>query len=178
MALGQILASLKGLVDPFSEEQAQYDKAPCSPCSLHRLPVEIRHEIFRHCLENSPRASAPRLLVALRPDPQLYHEALAVFYGTNRLAIRPDNLRDVAYMPKKVMKRVLCAQISDGFVSLGFVLVSRALMLTCYKDVPKGRHWGPVTEVALSALRRHTSRVAYEAPAVLGFGKRVRPSQK
>jgi len=111
------VAPLRELVSFVFEPPGSCHRKPGSPSTLYRLPVEIRHEVFRLCLENSPRASTPLLLVALRPDRLLYHEAFAVFCGTNRLAIRPDNLRDIDCMPKSALRQVLCAQISDGSVS-------------------------------------------------------------
>ena len=94
------------------------DEDEITSCTLHRLPTEIRHDIFRFCLQNSSRASTPPLIAALRPETLLYHEALDVFYGTNRLEIRADNLIDFARLSKRALGRVLCAQVTDGFAAL------------------------------------------------------------
>src|ERR1700709_2617764 len=50
---------------------------------LRDLPIEIRILIFRLCVATPDNNQTPALIKALRGDPQLYHEALEVYYAIN-----------------------------------------------------------------------------------------------
>jgi hypothetical protein len=51
------------------------------PCLLHTLPPELREAIFKPLLVDWD-GKTPNLVKALRPDKQLYNEALAIFYNS------------------------------------------------------------------------------------------------
>ena len=53
-----------------------------SPLALRKLPPEIREMIFRYCVDFTDRKTPP-LIVALRGDQELYHEAMKLFYKLN-----------------------------------------------------------------------------------------------
>ena len=57
----------------------------------------------------------PALIVALRGDSQLYHEALEVFYANNILAVSPDTEKRVASMSLSAMHTVQKATIFYGY---------------------------------------------------------------
>ena len=54
-----------------------------SKCTLLKLPREIRHMILRPLLLWTGTGSASVVLAALRPEPDLYDEALAIFRREN-----------------------------------------------------------------------------------------------
>ncbi|KAF4635129.1 hypothetical protein G7Y89_g2960 [Cudoniella acicularis] len=55
------------------------------------FPPEIRLMVFRACLENTFHGKIPELIKALRGDPNLYAEAMTVFYKTNTFSLRKQN---------------------------------------------------------------------------------------
>jgi hypothetical protein len=83
---------------------------------LRALPVEIRLLIFRYCLDHVwQQDSMPPLIVALRGDSQLYHEALEVFYANNTLAVSPETEKRVASMSLTAMRTVERATVFYGY---------------------------------------------------------------
>jgi hypothetical protein len=60
------------------------------PCLLHTLPPELREAIFKPLLVDWD-GKTPNLVKALRPDKQLYNEALAIFYKFNVFIFHKGN---------------------------------------------------------------------------------------
>jgi hypothetical protein len=60
---------------------------------IRSLPAEIRMQVFSECLVRArfPPISSPALLAALRPDTELYEEAIEVFHKINVFEIKPHN---------------------------------------------------------------------------------------
>lgn len=57
---------------------------PAKVCTLHSLPAEVRNRIYEYSLARDlDRPCSPSLLVALRRDERLYHEAVVVFNKIN-----------------------------------------------------------------------------------------------
>ncbi|KAE9379395.1 hypothetical protein N431DRAFT_460662 [Stipitochalara longipes BDJ] len=76
--------------------------------TLLKLPVELREIIFRQdLLEWTEGLLTPSLIIALRPHPQLYNEALDLFYSVKVCSITLRNVDKVLSMPKSVLKRLL-----------------------------------------------------------------------
>jgi hypothetical protein len=57
-------------------------KSTTALLDLRKFAPEIREQIFQRCIHASSNWS-PEILVAPRSDPDLYHEALRVFYRLN-----------------------------------------------------------------------------------------------
>jgi hypothetical protein len=77
--------------------------------SFHALPPEIRFIIYKECLATGtgldttahpgyqrPVQNTPPLIIALRPDPALYHEALVIFYTFNVFIVSKNNFDDLS----------------------------------------------------------------------------------
>jgi hypothetical protein len=70
-----------------------------SICSLHVLPPELRVAIYEQCLKldyvvgwnKRDPPHPPGLIQALRPDKDLYDEALAVYYQNNSFELNQHN---------------------------------------------------------------------------------------
>lgn len=61
---------------------------------LRTLPIEIRDMLYHLLLEsawNGTYSQAVKVLAALRADPVLYKEALAIFYKTNTFCLTHRN---------------------------------------------------------------------------------------
>jgi hypothetical protein len=68
-------------------------------CVLYKLPREIRDLIYQHCLADCDGGSlsgrictSTSFLGALRPEPQLYEEALEMYYKTHDLVLSRYNI--------------------------------------------------------------------------------------
>jgi hypothetical protein len=84
--------------------------------NLRALPVEIRVLIFRCCpILEWHQDLMPALIVALRGDSQLYHEALEVFYASNILFVSPSTEKNVGSMSVKAMRTVQNATVHYGY---------------------------------------------------------------
>jgi hypothetical protein len=57
-----------------------------SPLALRRFPPEIRTLILQRCMDYADRRT-PAIILALRGDPELYQEAIRLFYKLNWLRI-------------------------------------------------------------------------------------------
>lgn len=71
-----------------------------STCTLRVLPPELRIIIYEYLVKirRLERQTTPALLIALRPDQQLYHEALDVFYKINIFKLTGFNQRGLFAM--------------------------------------------------------------------------------
>jgi len=80
---------------------------------IRALPAEVRIQIWRECflLGSQVSAEMPSLIVALRPDKQLYDEAIDVFRSTVMLRIRGPSRR---HIPREVLEKVRLVEISDA----------------------------------------------------------------
>jgi len=78
-----------------------------SPLNLRRFPPEIRQMIFQYSnLRSISDQKAPQILVALRSDSILYHEALRVFYNQNWCHLRPENVSSIGMMSMKTASNI------------------------------------------------------------------------
>lgn len=69
---------------------------------FRRFPPEIREQIFRPlCVQWNGRT--PHLIKALRPDRELYQEALYIFYRNNRFRLHKWNGWTFGDMTKKAV---------------------------------------------------------------------------
>jgi hypothetical protein len=65
-----------------------------SPLAFNKFAPELRCQIFSYCLEwANTKARTPNLIIALRGDPTLYHEALDLFYKANTFNMSYENKR-------------------------------------------------------------------------------------
>jgi hypothetical protein len=89
--------------------------ATASNFIIRGLPLELRAIIFREdLLEWVNDKLTPVLIKALRPESQLYQEALDLFYSLKTCSISARNERSVLSMPQSVLKRVLSVDLSYG----------------------------------------------------------------
>lgn len=77
-------------------------QCPELECILHRMPFEIREKIFHLTLEWTGKS--PAMLVALRQEPELYKQALKVFYKTNIFTAK--GLEKSCNMPLSVIEAI------------------------------------------------------------------------
>jgi len=75
---------------------------------IQRLPFELRTLVFRECfsLRNLQEGLIPSLIQALRPNEQLYHEALDIFCPLQTFALRPLNDEAVNSMSITALRRI------------------------------------------------------------------------
>ena len=69
-----------------------------APLDLRKFAPEIRELIFQRCIDAKHNKSPP-ILVALRSDPKLYHEALGVFYKLNYFEVNELNTYRLQQLP-------------------------------------------------------------------------------
>jgi len=67
------------------------------------FPSEVRILIFKNAPLNWVRGS-PALLVALRGDNELYHEALEIYYKTSTFILSSRNIWAFKAMPLHIIK--------------------------------------------------------------------------
>jgi len=84
-----------------------------SESTLYALPPELREFIFRYSLRREC-GQTPYLLVALRPDQNLYNEAVAVFNSINIFSLT----RDKGWSAGRVSKRA-CRHIQHLYIEFG-----------------------------------------------------------
>ena len=82
-----------------------------APLSFRKFPPEIRAAIFAYCLdwvssEDTRVRKTPVLLVALRGDPELYPEAIDLFYKQNCFRVNLENFDDCNSMSKNVLEKI------------------------------------------------------------------------
>jgi hypothetical protein len=77
-----------------------------SPLSLRRFPPEIRHMIFCDCVHFKD-GKTPAILVALRGDPELYYEALQLFYERNYFTLKWSTVDLYRTMSVNALKNIL-----------------------------------------------------------------------
>ncbi len=107
--------SIAGVIENSSSTRPEEDDEQTSyTIDLHAIPVEIRLLIFRAVVAGSWRGRTPPLITALRPDAELYYEALGEFQATNRLAITPLNHEEIGAMSSQVLEDVRQAAVYDG----------------------------------------------------------------
>jgi hypothetical protein len=81
------------------------------------LPTEIQILIIREYIQDWPLVGlTPDLIKALRPEPGIYQQALAVFYTSRTVTISANNEHKVLAMPKSVLKRAVSVDLEYGYV--------------------------------------------------------------
>jgi hypothetical protein len=83
---------LKPIADPVSNPEGLKVLRPRkidSKCTLYILPAEVRDNIFHRTLPWAGKT--PPMLIALRQEPMLYHEALGVFRKENIFEISGED---------------------------------------------------------------------------------------
>jgi len=89
-------------------------KSTCTitgPFRLSDLPAEIRILIFRKCVSRRENGKAPALIEALRRNPQLYHEALEVYYSINDFSVSFNTRYRLDLNGNPVLKRILSLRL-------------------------------------------------------------------
>lgn len=85
--------------------------APLRRFDINDLPVEIRILIFRQYLVQwEPSRFTPPLIKALRPDPQLYHEALDIYYSL-KLCSTPRTGERAKAISRSVLRRACSLRV-------------------------------------------------------------------
>ena len=89
------------------------------PKSFHTFPTELRIVIFReyllhYLLQENLEKFTPPLIKALRPEPQLYHEALEIFYSLKLCSISPHNEAQIVRLPRSVLGRLTFVKLWYG----------------------------------------------------------------
>jgi hypothetical protein len=117
----QIPSASRGTVPVVTEVPIWFPSQMSSPNSNHAtaskfnlrgLPLELRADIFRQdLLEWTNDRLIPNLIKALRADPQMYQEALDIFYCLKHYLIGAQSEREVLSMPQSVLKRVLSVEL-------------------------------------------------------------------
>ena len=87
--------------------------------TFHTFPTEIRififHQYIRHyLLQEILEGSTPPLIKALRPDPQLYQEALEIFYSLKTCSISPKNEAEIVRLSSSVLRKAISVKLWYG----------------------------------------------------------------
>jgi hypothetical protein len=87
--------------------------------SFRTFPTEIRllifHQYLRHyLLQERLEGLTPPLIKALRSDPQVYQEALEIFYSLKTCSISPKNEARIVHLPLSVLRRVVSVKLWYG----------------------------------------------------------------
>jgi uncharacterized protein YjbI with pentapeptide repeats len=75
-----------------------------SRLAFRKFPPEVREMIFRRCLYFGGKT--PSLLIALRGDPELYREALVLFYKLNIFRLNGSNYTAAKLMSKSAVQGI------------------------------------------------------------------------
>lgn len=89
------------------------------PISLRYLPTEIRDMVFEYLLtfpkvtylEQQPKT--PAIIVALRPEPKVYDEALQIYYKRNTFRITSHNFESVQQLERTYISSVRDLIVGD-----------------------------------------------------------------
>jgi hypothetical protein len=92
-------------------------KGSKTACPLHKLPPELREEIFKPLLVNW-NGKTPSLIKALRPDKTLYSEALEIFYKHSRFIFHRENDWSFGDMTKEAVPSIGRVKIVVEYVLL------------------------------------------------------------
>jgi uncharacterized protein YjbI with pentapeptide repeats len=79
--------------------------AAMSPLALRKLPPEVREMIFRHCVDFTG-GKIPPLIIALRGDQKLYHEALKVFSKLNFFTLNKRTAKLCGGMGENALRNI------------------------------------------------------------------------
>jgi uncharacterized protein YjbI with pentapeptide repeats len=79
--------------------------AAMSPLALRKLPPEVREMIFRHCVDFTD-GKIPPLIIALRADQKLYHEALKVFFKLNVFTLNKRTAKLCGGMGENALRNI------------------------------------------------------------------------
>ncbi|KAF8849578.1 hypothetical protein BDZ45DRAFT_680434 [Acephala macrosclerotiorum] len=79
-----------------------------SPLAFRRFPAEIREMIFQGCITNATNSHkrTPKILIALRCDPEIYQEALRCYYKLNSFTLEQANLSKCSELSLKVLGNI------------------------------------------------------------------------
>jgi hypothetical protein len=86
-------------------------------CSLHKLPPELREEIFKQQLVHWD-GKTPCLIKALRPDKKLYTQALGIFFRHNAFTFHKENNWSFGDMTQAAVLSIERVKISIEYVLL------------------------------------------------------------
>jgi hypothetical protein len=82
------------------------------PLALRKFPPEIREMIFKHCMpEYAPKT--PEILIALRGDQGLYHEAIRIYHEINFYTFRPNALAAYDVFPENLAAKIQKLHVPD-----------------------------------------------------------------
>jgi uncharacterized protein YjbI with pentapeptide repeats len=111
----------------FTKVKMNRCKITTSPLALCRFAPEIRAIILQYCTPwNVWKPKIPEILVALRGDEKLYHEALRAFYKQNWFRLEFSNFSRTELMSKKAIENInkLCISYVGLFVQFDVVYQS------------------------------------------------------
>lgn len=82
-------------------------------CTLNKIPPEIRDQIFNLTLDEEWTGQMPTLIKALRTDPKIYNEAIAIFYRMKyTYVLSSRNSWGLGSMSEAVLKTIKKVKIS------------------------------------------------------------------
>ncbi|KAH8808961.1 hypothetical protein F5884DRAFT_794048 [Xylogone sp. PMI_703] len=85
---------------------ARFAKRAPEPPTLDMLPREVRDMIYRECILGEVNPKKPAIIAALRTEPNLYKEALIIYYQVNRFKLWIDSYKTIHCLRYEVLNMV------------------------------------------------------------------------